>query len=123
MSAIWTSNRHIRSALRPEVEFQVARMSFGRRLELMKNIRELAARIEFCEAGQTEGSRMEASLLAGQMDRLFLEWGVQSVTGLEIDGEAATVAALIDRGPEELVHEVLGIVKTECGLSESERKN
>jgi hypothetical protein len=57
------------------------------------------------------------------MDRLFLEWGLESVRGLEIDGEDATVASMIDRGPEELVHEALSIVKAECGLSETERKN
>lgn len=123
MSAVWESRKHIRSEQRPEVEYTVARMTFGRRLELMKKVRDLAARIEFFEAAQDAGNRMEASLLGAEMDRLFLEWGLQSVAGLEIDGELATVAAMIDHGPEDLVHEALGIVKAECGLTETERKN
>ena len=82
-----------------------------------------AARIEFFEAGRDESNRMEASLLGGEMDRLFLEWGLADLRGLEIDGELATVGMLVENGPEELVHEVLEIVKAECGLSETERKN
>ena len=34
------------------VSFTVAKMSFGRRFELMRKIRELARRMEFLEAGQ-----------------------------------------------------------------------
>jgi hypothetical protein len=105
------------------VKYDVARMSFGRRLELMKKIRDLAVRIEFFEAGPAESNRMDASLLASEMDRVFLEWGLQGVSGLEIDGAPASVAALIENGPEDLVIEVLGIVKGECGLNEAERKN
>ena len=123
MSAIWESRKIVRSELRPDVEYDVARMSFGRRLELMKKIRDLAARIEFFEAGQAESNRMEASLLAGEMDRVFLEWGLQGVSGLQVDGAPASVAALIENGPEDLVHEALGIIKAECGLNEAERKN
>ena len=123
MSAIWESRKCVRSESRPEVEFTIARMTFGRRLELMKKVRELAARIEFFEAGKEESNRMEAGLLGAEMDRVFLEWGVEAVRGLEIDGEPATVASMIDRGPEPLVHEALGMVKAECGLSEAERKN
>ena len=123
MSAIWESKKTVRSELREEVEFTLYRMTFGRRLELMKKVRDLSARIEFFEAGREESNRMEASLLGGEMDRLFLEWGLEEVRGLEIDGSPATVAGLIDKGPEDLVHEALGMVKAECGLNEAERKN
>jgi len=123
VSANWESRKIVRSELRPDVEYDVSRMSFGRRLELMKRIRDLATRIEFFEAGQAESNRMEASLLAGEMDRVFLEWGLQGISGLEIDGAPASVAALIEKGPEDLVHEALVIVRGECGLSEAERKN
>lgn len=123
MSAIWESKKTVRSALRQEVEFTLYRMTFGRRLELMKKVRDLSARIEFFEAGREESNRMEAGLLGGEMDRLFLEWGLEEVRGLEIDGSPATVAGLIDKGPEDLVHEALGMVKAECGLNEAERKN
>jgi len=123
VSANWESRKIVRSELRPDVEYDVSRMSFGRRLELMKRIRDLATRIEFFEAGQAESNRMEASLLAGEMDRVFLEWGLQGISALEIDGVPASVAALIEKGPEDLVHEALVIVRGECGLSEAERKN
>ena len=123
MSAIWESKKTVRTELRQEVEFTLYRMTFGRRLELMKKVRDLSARIEFFEAGREESNRMEASLLGGEMDRLFLEWGLEEVRGLEIDGSPATVAGLIDKGPEDLVHEALGMVKAECGLNEAERKN
>ncbi len=124
MSAIWQSRKIVRSELRPDVEYDVARMSFGRRLELMKKIRDLAARIEFFEAGQAESNRMEASLLAGEMVPCVSRIeGLQGVSGLEVDGAPASVAALIENGPEDLVHEANGIIKAECGLNEAERKN
>jgi hypothetical protein len=98
-------------------------MSFARRLELMKRVRDLAARADFFDAGRDEKNRMEASLLGGEIDRLYLEWGLKEIRGLEVDGEIATCAALIERGPEDLVGEVLAAVKSECGLNETERKN
>jgi hypothetical protein len=120
---VWNSKKIVASVARPGVEFVVARMTFGRRLELMRRIRDLAARIEFFEAGRNEKNRMEASLLAAEMDRLYIIWGVEEIRGLELDEGPATVEALIERGPEELFVEALAAVKAECGLSENERKN
>lgn len=40
------------------VSFSVARMSFGRRVELMRRVRELAGRVEFLEAGESPGRRV-----------------------------------------------------------------
>jgi hypothetical protein len=45
------------------------------------------------------------------------------VRGLRIDGEPATPASLIERGPEKLFQEALAAVKAECGLNEVEKKN
>ena len=53
----------------PGVSFAIARMTFGRRLELMKRVRDLAARIEYFDAGRDEKNRMEASLLGAEMDQ------------------------------------------------------
>ena len=89
----------------------------------MRRIRDLATRVEFFEAGRTEQGSMEASVLAAEMDRLYLTWGLQGVRGLELDDGPATVEGLIDRGPEELIVEALALVRAECGLSENERKN
>jgi hypothetical protein len=119
----WSSRTVALSEASPGVEFVIARMTFGRRLELMRRVRELAARLEFFEAGRDAGNGMEASLLGGEIDRLYFLWGVEEIRGLELDGVPATAESLIERGPEELFVEALAAVKAECGLSENERKN
>jgi hypothetical protein len=52
-----------------------------------------------------------------------VEWGLAELEGLSIDGQAATVELLIDKGPEELVDEIVSALQAEIGLSEEERKN
>jgi hypothetical protein len=108
---------------RPGVTLQVKRMSFGRRMELMKKVRELARHVEFLEAGRSAGDRMEAGLLRAEIDRMFVVWGVAGVSGLEIDGHEATVEALVEHGPEDVFREALAAVRREAGLSGEERKN
>jgi hypothetical protein len=98
-------------------------MTFGRRIELMRHVRDLAARLEYFEAGRDAKNGMEASLLGAEIDRLYIRWGLEEIRGLEIDGIPATAESLIERGPEELFLEVLAAVKVECGLTENERKN
>ncbi len=119
----WSSRKIVGSRARPGVEFVIARMTFGRRIELMRRVRDLAARLEYFEAGRDARNGMEASLLGAEIDRVYVLWGVEEIRGLELDHGAATVEALIDHGPEELVVEALEAVKAECGLSEQERKN
>jgi hypothetical protein len=119
----WDSRATLESEASPGVEFVIARMTFGRRLELMRKVRDLAARLEFFEAGRDSRNEMEASLLAAEIDRLYILWGLEEVRGLELDGAPATAESLIESGPEELFHEALAAVKSECGLDEDERKN
>jgi hypothetical protein len=119
----WQSRKMVASASQPGVEFVIARMTFGRRIELMRRVRDLAARLEYFEAGQDAKNGMEASLLGAEIDRIYVLWGVEEIRGLELDHEPATVESLIDRGPEELFLEALTAVRVECGLSETERKN
>ena len=107
----------------PGVSYTIAKMSFGRRVELTKRIRELALRKEFAEAGETPNEKMEAALLASEIDRLYLLWGLKEITGLELDGLPATPQSLAADGPEELFREALAAVKEQCGLSDAERKN
>ena len=107
----------------PGVSFTVVKTSFGRRVELTRRIRELAARKEFVEAGDTPDEKMEAALLASEIDRIYLLWGLQEVTGLELDGQPATPESLAASGPEGLFREALAAVKQQCGLAEAERKN
>ncbi len=105
------------------VRFEIARVSFGRRIELARKIREIGRKLEYLDAGPDARDKLEATLLGAQIYRAYLEWGLIAVEGLSIDGEAATPGTLIERGPVELAAEVLGRIKTECGLSEFERKN
>jgi len=101
----------------------VWRMSFGRRLELMRSVRELARRLEYLEAGASAIDSMEAAFVRREIDRLFVGWGLRKVEGLELDGAPASPDSLIERGPEELFREALAAVRAEAGLSDEERKN
>jgi len=98
-------------------------MSFGRRLELMRKVRELGRKLEFLRTSDTINDRLESTLLATEIDALYLEWGLASIDGLVVDGIPATTAAVISSGPEELTREILDAIRTECSLSEDERKN
>lgn len=104
------------------VRYTIARMSFGRRLELTRRIWELAGKAEFVQAGGRERDKLEAALLAGEIDRIYLAWGLVRIEGLTVDGAEATPAGLFEAGPEELTREVVAAIKAECGLSEEEKK-
>jgi hypothetical protein len=119
----YESSATVQSAVRDGVSYTLARMSFGRRVELMKEVRALAGRLEFVHAGSTDDDQMHARILSAEIDRVYLKWGLQRVSGLEIDGEPATADMLAALGPEELFVEALAAIKQECGLSEQERKN
>ena len=108
---------------RPGVKIRVARMSFGRRLELMRKVRSLAREIEFLEASSNAGDGMDAGVLRAEIDRMLVLWGVVDITGLQVDGAAATADALIASGPEDVFREALEAVRRQAGLSEEERKN
>ena len=105
------------------VRYRIARVSFARRLELVRKVRDLAQRIEFLEAGGDATEQFEGSVLGAEIDRLYLEWGLQAVEGLVIDGELATPCSLIEKGPECLAREIVRRIRSECHLSEEERKN
>jgi hypothetical protein len=105
------------------VKFTVAKMSFGRRTELMRHVRELARKVEFLEAGQGLGEKMDAALLRVEIDRLYVKWGLRAIAGLELDGVEATPESLAEDGPEELLREAVGVVRAQTGLSAAERKN
>jgi hypothetical protein len=105
------------------VRYRIARMSVGRRIELARRIREAGRSLEFLEASNDVREKLEAAVLQGEIDRIYLRWGLETIEGLEIDGEAATTELLIERGPASLSGEILKRIRGECGLSESERKN
>jgi hypothetical protein len=113
----------IESHFAPGVSFTVIRMSFERRVDLMRRVRELARRMEFLQAGSAPDEQMDAALLQAEIDRLYVLWGLRGVTGLELDGSPATPESLAAAGPEELFREALAAVRAETGLNEEQRKN
>jgi hypothetical protein len=113
----------VESKVRPGVSFVIAKMSFGRRMELIRRVRELANKGEFLSAGTSGEEKLQAALLSAEIDRLYVNWGLQELTGLDVDGTAATPEVLASTGPEELFREAVAAIKAECGLTEDERKN
>jgi hypothetical protein len=108
---------------RAGVRYGIVRVSFGRRIELARRIREIGRKAEYLEAGSDVRDKLEATVLGAEIDHAYLTWGLIGVEGLEIDGAAATAVCLIETGPVELAVEILARIKAECGLSEDERKN
>ena len=104
------------------VSFVVARMSFGRRLQLMERVRELACKLEYLDAGKEPVEELDAAALSAAIDREYLNWGLREISGLSIDGDPATPHSLADAGPEELCREAIDAVKAQCGLNEEEKK-
>jgi hypothetical protein len=105
------------------VRFTITRMSFGRRIELAKRIREIAHKLEFSRASDKAQDSVEAALISAEIDRICLGWGLVKINGLVIDDQTADPASLADAGPEDLCREIVAAIKHECGLTEQERKN
>jgi hypothetical protein len=112
----------VESKARPGVRFRIARITFGRRVELMRRVRELARRAEFLDAGKDPADKMDAALLQAEIAQLYVTWGVKAVEGLTVDGVAAG-PEMLAAGPEEVFREALAAVRSEIGLIEEERKN
>jgi hypothetical protein len=113
----------IDSSAAPGVRFTIHRVSFGRRMELSRRVRDLSRKAQFLEAGTELHEKIEANILAQEIDAMYLRWGLVTIEGLTIDGAPATTERLFEHGPEELVREVVSSIKIQCGLSEAERKN
>ena len=121
--ARFESSVRVESRILPGVWYSVQRMSFARRMELTRRIRELAERVEFLNAGESPKEKLDAALLSAEIDRIYVLWGLTEVGGLELDGTSATPESLVSTGPEGLFQEALAAIKAACGLSEDERKN
>ena len=111
------------SASFPGVSFTIRRVSLGRRIELAKDIRDLATELEFHQAGESAKDQVEAAVQSARIDQVYLRWGLLAISGLEIDGELPTVDTLFSGGPERLLREIVDRIKGECGLTDDERKN
>lgn len=117
-SVLW-----IDSKAAPGVRFSIQRVSFGRRLELSRRIREISRKAEFLQASTELHEKIEANILAQEIDAMYLKWGLASIDGLTIDREPPGAELLLEKGPEELAREVVAAIKAQCGLTETERKN
>jgi len=119
----YASETVVESQVVPGVTFTIVKMSFARRVELVRRVRELARRTEFLAASGDAGDQMDAVLLGAEIERMYVAWGVKAVAGLVVDNRAAGPELLAEAGPEELFREALAAVRRETGLSEEERKN
>ena len=119
----YESVREVESEIAPGVTYVVVRMSFVRRVELMRRVRALAGKKEFLDAGEDAGGKMDGALLQAEIERNYIILGLREVRGLTVDGVAATPDLLAEAGPENLFREALAAVRAEAGLSAAERKN
>jgi hypothetical protein len=119
----YESVERVESKIAEGVTYSVSKMSFARRMELMKRVRDLARRAEFLVAAEDAAGRMDAAMLEVEIERLYVKWGLREVTGLEVDGTMATPESLAEAGPEDLFREALAAVRAAAGLSDAERKN
>ncbi|MBV9763119.1 MAG: hypothetical protein JO340_21330 [Acidobacteriaceae bacterium] len=116
-SVTWHESRTV-----PGVRFAIKRMSLGERIELTRQVRELALRYEFLKSGEP-ADHLEAALSDLLAKKLYMEWGLRELEGFRIDGQDGTPALLIEKGPEILSNEVSEVVQAELTLSDDERKN
>lgn len=105
------------------VRYVIRRPSLQRRAEITRRVRQLLAELEYRSAGEGVEDRLAAAELESRIDSVYLEWGLERLEGLLIDGTSADAKALIERGPEALAREIAEAVRKECRLSEEERKN
>jgi len=118
------SSFEILSAAVPGVRYRVKRISFGRRLELARVLREKLERLDRAMLLPEGPAReTETAVVAAEIGAAELRWGLEGVEGLEIDGAPATPETLLENGPEPLVMEILAAIRHEAGLDEEERKN
>jgi hypothetical protein len=128
LSSLWhrgtsyTSLLWLESKAVPGVRFSIRKISLGQRIELSSRVRELTLRNEFLRAGEPS-DEIEASMADMLVEKLYVEWAAHELEGLTIDGKAATVALVIERGPAGLVSEIASAIRAELELSEFERKN
>mgnify|MGYP003337082257 CR=1 FL=1 len=113
----------IESRACPGVHYRVRRLSLARRMELVRLIRETGEKLAFHMAGDSVVDAAHAAEIRARMDALYLRWGLEEIHGLQIDGEAATIDNLTERGPDALAREIVEAIKSELFLDEDERKN
>ena len=117
LSVSWHSSKAI-----PGVRFAIRRISLQQRIELNHRVRELTMKYEFLKAGDAL-SQLEAALSDLLVAKLYIEWGLETIEGLSIDGQKATTESVIANGPENLANEIGETIQAASALTEDERKN
>jgi hypothetical protein len=107
----------------PGVTCRIEKITFEKRLALLKEIRELARQYEFSAAGVSVGDRYEAAVIQHEINQRYWHYFVSAVSGLSIDGDEATAASVWSCGPDGLVQEVLEVIASQVFLSADEAKN
>jgi hypothetical protein len=116
-SVVWHDSKALSG-----VRYATRRISLMQRIDLTNRAREIVLKHEFFNAGDAS-DQLEATLGELLVRKLYIEWGVQEIEGLSVDGEAATVESIVAKGPEDLTDEIVATVRAELELSEEERKN
>jgi len=111
------------SRISPDVTVKIRRVSFARRNELTRILAPMAARMKALTASKSAEDLAAAGILRREMANALLDWGLVDVSGLLIDGVAATKQLLLQEGPEELTLEILAELHRQISLGEEETKN
>lgn len=119
----YRSEEWVESLVVAGVRYLVRRVSLALRAEITRRVRALLAELEYREAGEGLEERLSAALVGAKVDAAYVETGLVKVEGLEIDGQAATLESLLERGPEGLSREIAKTIRERCQMTEAERKN
>ena len=68
-------------------------------MELSRRVREISRKAEFLEAGTELHEKIEANILAQEIDAMYVHWGLVSIDGLIIDGELCDGGQATGKGP------------------------
>jgi hypothetical protein len=66
---------------------------------------------------------LEAALSSLLVAKLYIQWGLETIEGLSINGQMATAESLIANGPESLADEIVQTIQAESSLTNDELKN
>jgi hypothetical protein len=77
---------------------------------------------EFLTCGDAS-SQLEAALSDLLVAKVYIEWGLETIEGLSINGQPATAELLVADGPEDLTEEIVHTIQAEGALTDDERKN
>lgn len=105
------------------VTFRVRRVSYGGRLELLRSVRNLAAKLEFHQGSDKASDQLEVEILNREICMFYLRWGLVDVEGLTVDGRRCSVEDLINAGPEQLAWEIVTAIQSQLKLSQADEKN